>query len=57
MSCAVMEATNSPDIFVIYSKYMQSGTQWNAFCLYTTPNEVLCVPIVSHVSNSGNYGG
>jgi len=24
---------------------------------YTTPNEVLFVPIVSHVSNSGNYGG
>ena len=21
-----------------------------------TPNEVLCVPIVSHVSTSGNYG-
>ena len=22
-----------------------------------TPNKVLCVPIVSHVSISGNYGG
>ena len=24
---------------------------------YTTPNGVLCVQIVSHVSNSGTYGG
>ena len=34
----IMEATNLPNILARYSKYMQSGTQWNALCSIANTN-------------------
>ena len=35
---SVMEAANLPDILARYSKYTQSGTQWNALCSIANSN-------------------
>ena len=47
------------DVLGISSHVIELAVQGRIYicsCM-RTPNEVLCVPIVSRVSNSGNYGG